>query len=112
MQISLSPDSDPNDASTVSLIVEGEVDAHNCADFRAELLKLAQPPDGNDVAVRPTVALDMSKVSFIDSSGVSELLRVGRKLDEEGSGLQLSAASPPVARVLELTGLAEHLGLT
>lgn len=114
MQISLRPNSDPGPASTVTLEVEGEVDAHNCGDFAARLMELAQTglqEAGLQEARLANVVLDMTKVSFIDSSGVSELLRTGKALESGGASLQISEASAPVQRVLELTGLAEHLGL-
>jgi anti-anti-sigma factor len=57
------------------------------------------------------VVLDLSAVSFCDSSGVSALVRGHARASAAAGGLRLSAASEQVVRVLELSGLARMLGL-
>lgn len=57
------------------------------------------------------VVLDLTAVSFCDSSGVSALVRGHARASAAAGGLRLSAASPQVTRVLELSGLARMLGL-
>jgi len=52
------------------------------------------------------LVLDMSGVSFIDSTGVRTLLEANRVA---GNDLSLLAPSPAVTRVLELTELRGHL---
>ena len=91
------------DSTPGVLSVVGEVDADNCAEFRSALL--GQAPDGDEVVV------DLSALSFIDSSGISELLRVHSTLDEQGRTLRVQNPSPAVYRVLEITGLLGHFGL-
>ncbi|MGH2718752.1 MAG: STAS domain-containing protein [Actinomycetota bacterium] len=50
------------------------------------------------------VVLDLSELSFIDSTGLQALLALGRDLGQ-GGRLVLHSLSPAVARVFELTGL-------
>ncbi|MEV6237047.1 STAS domain-containing protein [Lentzea sp. NPDC051838] len=57
------------------------------------------------------VVLDLSAVSFCDSSGVSALVRGHARASAAAGGLRLSSASVQVTRVLELSGLARMLGL-
>ena len=49
------------------------------------------------------VVLDMSEVTFVDSSALRELLRADTALQEKGARLVLAAVPAPVARLLELT---------
>ncbi|MFS8097795.1 STAS domain-containing protein [Lentzea alba] len=57
------------------------------------------------------VVLDLTGVTFCDSSGVSALVRGHARASAAAGRLRLSAASPQVTRVLELSGLARMLGL-
>ncbi|MEV7420652.1 STAS domain-containing protein [Streptomyces sp. NPDC089919] len=51
-----------------------------------------------------TLTLDMSGVTFMDSSGLSLLLDLRRRVEDEGAGLELAAPSFHTLRVLDLTG--------
>jgi anti-anti-sigma factor len=70
--------------------------------------------DRFDEAVRSSIAgsgplvLDLSRVRFLDSSGVRSLVRLG--LSMQGRSLVLRAPSPQVMRVLVLTRL-DQVGL-
>lgn len=82
----------------VELALRGEVDAAT-ARRGIDLLVAADPRPGD------TVTFDLSAVDFIDSSGLSMLLKVRSYLDVMGCRLALANPSAPVVRVLELTGL-------
>ena len=57
------------------------------------------------------VVVDLERVTFLDSSGISALVR-GRNLAEQHAVLfRVVNARDKVLEVLELTGLSEHLGL-
>ncbi len=54
------------------------------------------------------VVVDMSETTFMDSTGLSALVRVaGGRSDSEGArpSLVLIAPSPPVAKTLEISGI-------
>lgn len=55
------------------------------------------------------VVIDLSGVSFIDSSGIRLLIRV-HQADHGGGGLIVRSAQPQVARVLRIAGL-DDLGV-
>ena len=57
------------------------------------------------------VVLDLTGVTFCDSSGVSALVRGHARASAAAGGLKVSAASDQVTRVLELSGLGRMLGL-
>jgi len=65
---------------------------------------LAEP--GGDPS-KPVV-LDLSAVSFIDSSALRALLLAGRQLAEAGRTLQIGPRSEVVTRVLEVTQLDQQ----
>ena len=52
------------------------------------------------------VVLDMSELSFVDSSGIRLFIRLHQALRDRG-GLTLRSPTPHVARVLEIAGLPE-----
>jgi anti-anti-sigma factor len=80
--------------------IEGEMDFANQEQLRRELAEL---PDDLPVEI------DCAGVSFVDSSGLSELVRLGRRLMSSGSTIRLTNTRQPLRRLLELTGLVELL---
>lgn len=53
--------------------------------------------------------LDLSGLAFIDSSGLSALIRVNQRMIEAGRPLSIIAPAPPVAKAFEITGLDQVL---
>lgn len=82
-----------------SLAIGGTLDGDNC-----HQLTNAIPVDGTDVN------LDLSGLTFIDSSGISTLLVLHRQVGNAGGRLTVSGARGQVARVFEITMVADHLG--
>lgn len=78
----------------------GVIDAHTAEDLSGRLDELGV--DGN-------VHLDLSAVEFIDSSGLRALVNAHQALDGAGHQLRLSGISAAVDRLLEITGLRDHL---
>jgi anti-sigma B factor antagonist len=76
--------------------VAGEVDMANAADLQTYLSSVA--------GTSGLVALDLSSVTFIDSTGLTALIQT-YKLVQPGGSFLLLAPSPEVSRVLEVTGL-------
>lgn len=103
MQVSLEPDAKHGGDTAGVLTVVGEVDADNRAEFGAALLAKAPPGE--------LVVVDLAGLTFIDSSGIGELLRISDALGREGRRLSIRDPSPAVERVLRITGLLEHFGL-
>lgn len=83
--------------------IRGEVDADNCDVVRAALIE-AEP-------TAPKLVVDLSELTFLDSSGISMFLQVKNELDASGRELQLTSPTESVRRVLEITGLLDLFGL-
>jgi anti-anti-sigma factor len=59
---------------------------------------------------RHQLIVELSRLNFCDSSGLSVLVRVKNRLDELGGDVTLAGPTPIVERVLEVSGLAEVFG--
>ncbi|WP_327286833.1 STAS domain-containing protein [Streptomyces sp. NBC_01198] len=53
---------------------------------------------------RPDLIVDLSGVTFCDSSGFNALLRLRRRVVEAGGWLALAASPKPIGSLLTLTG--------
>jgi anti-sigma B factor antagonist len=54
------------------------------------------------------ITLDLTGVTFLDSSAIGALVASGREVADAGRRLQIGPRSDIVSRVLEITGLAEN----
>ena len=55
------------------------------------------------------VVVDLSEVSFLDSSGIGVLLRGRRLADAQGVGYRITALDGQIRRTLVITGVWAHL---
>jgi len=83
-----------------AVVVDGEVDAHTCPDLVAALNPL---PGSGDVRV------DVSGVGFMDSSGLRALIGAHQAAEEADRRLVVGKPSPAVRRLIEISGLSDHL---
>lgn len=84
-------------ADTGSFVVVGEIDAHTAPCLI----------DACDACVGDLV-LDLSAVTFVDSSGLRSLLALRERAAANSAQLVLRDPATPVVRLLELAGLADH----
>jgi anti-anti-sigma factor len=87
------------------LTVAGEVDIHVADQLRDAGLAAATAGPGD-------IAVDVSRVTFIDSSGLAALVAINNALDPPGRRLALLRPSRAVRRILELTGLTAAFAVT
>jgi anti-sigma B factor antagonist len=92
------------DATTV-ISVSGELDLASSPALEEELERVAQ----SDAQV---VVVDLRNLEFMDSTGLSVLVRAHQRADEHGRRLGLVNGSQQVQRLLTLTGVADRLMLT
>jgi anti-sigma B factor antagonist len=90
----------PTDDDPGLLMVDGLIDSHTVTVLESALGELA--PHTN-------VAVDLSKVSFVDSSGLRVLVQAHNRHAESGGGFSINDPSEPVVRLLNITGLTDHL---
>jgi anti-anti-sigma factor len=55
------------------------------------------------------VLLELHEVTFLDSSGIREIVRGRKELEEQGGRLMVEGASGAVQQVLEVSGLLDAL---
>jgi anti-sigma B factor antagonist len=94
------------DGGICVLAVEGELDIDSAAKFKEEL----NQPRAADCR---KIVLDLSQVTFIDSTALGVLVGVNyeRRL-VAGDGLVMAGLQPGVLKVLEVTGLLGSFDIT
>jgi anti-sigma B factor antagonist len=81
--------------------LRGEIDAHTAPLLAAAMVDL---PKGD-------VAVDVSGVSFMDSSGLRVLIEAATRARKGGGDLVIAHSTPGIARLVEISGLAGQLRL-
>jgi anti-sigma B factor antagonist len=86
---------DDGDRAAIPHVIKiiGELDVSNAHRLRAILEGISDPS--------PRVIIDMSELSFMDSSGLTVLLEATRR----GASVVLRQPSPVVRRLVDVTGL-------
>ena len=79
-----------------SVELSGELDLASAHRLRAVLVQLSPG----------TVDMDVSKVTFVDSSGLAVIVAAHKRVSHLGGTLRVIGATGVVRRVFELTGLA------
>lgn len=57
----------------------------------------------------PVVILDLTGVTFMDSTGLHVVLRVDERMQEAGTSLRVVPGGPQVQRLFQLTGATDRL---
>ena len=91
-------DLDEPEGDRVSIRVKGELDMAATPTLTQAIVSAASTP---------RICLDLSGVTFLDSSAIGALVASGREVGEAGSRLEIGPRSDIVTRVLEITGLAD-----
>jgi anti-sigma B factor antagonist len=92
------------DAAAVVVAVSGELDLASGPELEAELDQVSGP----EIKL---LVIDLRKLGFMDSTGLSILVRAHQRLAAEGCEMGLVKGAPQVQRLLDLTGVAERLRL-
>jgi anti-anti-sigma factor len=95
--------SQPSDRGThaVRLVARGELDVYVGPVIVDRVEKLAQQ------GVK-LIVLDLSGVTFLDSSGLREIIKAGNLIASHDGQLLIEGATGATQRVLEITGMLEH----
>jgi anti-anti-sigma factor len=81
-----------------AVTVRGEIDLESSAELGTALAGLEGPGE---------VTLDLSDVSYMDSTGLRTLLKARDAVVAAGGRLRVGATSSIVARLIEITGASE-----
>ena len=87
------------------LEIEGEVDAEHSVHLKKAIVKAREDYAKNFI-------LDLSRVSFIDSTGLGVLISLMRYLNEKGGRLKLAGLQEEVRSIFEITRLYKVFDLS
>lgn len=90
------------EAADDGLILRGEIDAHTAPRLREALAERITQSESD-------VRLEFGGVTFMDSSGLRVILDGASTAREQDREVVLVAPTPSVRRLIEITGLADHL---
>lgn len=95
------------------MAVSNRTSTTTCLRASGELDAFTAPDLGEHVAAAETstVELDLSAVTFMDSSGLAALIEAHQRLARDSRHLVVVDPSPVVARVLSVSGVTGHLDL-
>ena len=82
----------------------GEVDVSNASELRDALNQALE-------GAPQTLEVDLSAVSYIDSTGIGVLVGAAHRADEAGADLAVLNPQRNVARVLDMLGVSGELGI-
>lgn len=100
LQVKQAPSTE--DGSPLLVALEGELDLSTVPIF-------VEAVDDVLTSAPPAIELDMSRLTFIDSSGVGAYVTAFRRAKAKGTKLHLGERSPLVQRVLQIAGVEEAL---
>jgi anti-sigma B factor antagonist len=85
------------------VVVHGEVDLHTAPKVQ---YAIKRGSEGVEVVV-----VDMSSITFMDSTALSTLMRAKETLEEKGTYLRLTAPSEAVGRIFVVTGFGDYFDI-
>lgn len=89
---------------TLTAAISGEIDHHTARAIRESI------DQGIQAASPKTLVLDLSGVSFMDSSGIGLIMGRCKLMNEIGGDIKITGASSGAARMIKLAGLS-RLGI-
>ena len=99
---STGPDVEPFSGGLV-LTLSGELDAYDAPTLRAAFAEAAAGVDGG------AVVLDLTRVTFLDSTALGTIVGLLRRVREAGGGLRVVLPETEARRIFELTALERSL---
>jgi anti-anti-sigma factor len=90
------------DGGTVSISLQGELDLASARQLETRLAEVEREAPAR-------LIVDLSRLAFIDSTGLRLLLQADARARERGCELVLRPGEPSVQRVFEVTGALDVL---
>lgn len=84
--------------------VEGEIDTFTAVQLREEL-------DSITITEGLKIVLDLSKVAYMDSTGLGVFVALYKKVTKDQAHLKLVGLSNRLARLFEITGLSDLMDI-
>jgi anti-sigma B factor antagonist len=86
------------------IAVSGELDLASAPELELELQRVSG-------TATQLLVVDLRQLDFMDSTGLSILVRAHQRLTGEGCEMGIVKGSPQVQRLLDLTGVTDRLKL-
>lgn len=90
------------DDGELCLALRGELDPHTAPELRDRL-------DQAFARGHHRIGLELSELTFMDSSGLRVILSAHKEAASRGGSLVLRSPSPTARRLLDITGLLDHI---
>ena len=91
-----------DDGEDTVFVLRGELDPHTAPSLRNEIDRVLG-------SGRANLVLDLAGLSFIDSSGLRVIISAHKETAERDGHLVLRSPSPTARRLLDITGLLDHI---
>jgi anti-sigma B factor antagonist len=91
------------------LRVSGELDLHSAPLFQEALERAVTAAERAEGPASRVLVVDLSEAEFMDSAGISTLIRSTQRFQDSGGEIRLAVLGGEVLRLLEVTGLDEAL---
>ena len=88
----------------LTVSVSGELDAASTPEVEAAILRHVHPDDG-------CLSIDLSAVTFCDSTGLKMLFMLHQRAEDEGSRFVIDRPSATVERLLDICDLSRVLAI-
>ena len=83
----------------LAVVVEGEVDLATVEDLQGAI-------DDAYAQADACLVVDLTKSSFMDSTGLKALVMANRRFDEAGRSFAIAVSAGPISRLIDLSGVA------
>jgi anti-sigma B factor antagonist len=93
------------DDGTTEVILAGEFDLSTASDLRECLVR-------PEVLEAKRVQIDLTEVTFLDSSSIGLLIATCKRVRTAGAGFGVTCGSGPALRVLQISGLEDYFEVT
>jgi anti-sigma B factor antagonist len=90
------------EADRVVVVLDGELDMASAPSLLGAL-------DAAEIEPDAMVVLDLQPLEFIDSTGLRAILSLRERCRDRGQQFAVTRGSPQVQRLLDITGVSEHL---
>ena len=91
--------------NALTIALSGEIDHHGAREMMSQL------DDAIATRLPAHLVLDMSGITFMDSSGIAVLLRARRQLEHIGGTLRVTGIPAQARRVLDAAGIGRLIPL-
>ena len=87
------------ESNIIRVDVDGPIEMETIKELKFRLLKLDQVTDKD-------IEINLSKVDYIDSTGITLLITLSKQQKQKGKSIKLTEPTPRVSSLLEISSLS------